>query len=224
MTSAAGGPAFEGSGMGCAVPAEPGAIFRVRSGTPLHFEVMGGGEPKGVCGSGLVDWIACLRQAGTLSSRGNILRGARDEIRSTFATGFLGSLVLSAPACSLALLPMPRDRRTAGVMVVGRVNQEPFSKDELEILLALGGLFANVVSRVETERELRDHRKGLEELVTRLCPARGRADRSGSGLRAALGQAGRPASAGRAIFVVARSEIVIELASEFSPQSGSVGR
>jgi PAS domain-containing protein len=96
----------------------------------------------------------------------DILRGARDEIRSTFATGFLGALVLSAPACSLALLPMPRDRRTAGVMVVGRVNQEPFSKDELEILLALGGLFANVVSRVETERELRDHRKDLEELVT----------------------------------------------------------
>jgi two-component system CheB/CheR fusion protein len=96
----------------------------------------------------------------------DILRGARDEIRSTFATGFLGSLVLSAPACSLALLPMPRDRRTAGVMVVGRVNQEPFARDELEILLALSGLFANVVSRVETERELRDHRKGLEELVT----------------------------------------------------------
>jgi two-component system CheB/CheR fusion protein len=96
----------------------------------------------------------------------DILRGARDEIRSTFATGFLGALVLSAPACSLALLPMPRDRRTAGVMVVGRVNQEPFSKDELEILLALSGLFANVVSRVETERELRDHRKSLEELVT----------------------------------------------------------
>jgi two-component system CheB/CheR fusion protein len=96
----------------------------------------------------------------------DILRQARDEMRSVLASGFLGSLVLSAPACSLAMLPLPRDRRTAGVAIVGRVSQEPFSKDELEILLALGGLFGNVVSRLETERELRDHRKSLEATVT----------------------------------------------------------
>jgi uncharacterized 2Fe-2S/4Fe-4S cluster protein (DUF4445 family) len=87
VTSAAGGPAFEGSGMGCAVPAEPGAIVRVRAGTPLHFEVMGGGEPKGVCGSGLVDWVACLRQAGTLSSRGNLVDGAGEEALSLGGKG-----------------------------------------------------------------------------------------------------------------------------------------
>jgi len=75
VTSAAGGPAFEGSGVRCAVPADTGAIFRVHAGTPLHFEVMGGGEPAGVCGSGLVDWVACLRQAGMLSSRGNLIDG-----------------------------------------------------------------------------------------------------------------------------------------------------
>jgi two-component system CheB/CheR fusion protein len=97
----------------------------------------------------------------------DILRQTRDEIRSVLATGFLGSLVLALPACSLAMLPLSRDRRTAGVAIVGRVNQEPFSKDELEILLALGGLFGNVVSRLETERELRDHRKSLEATVTR---------------------------------------------------------
>jgi len=96
----------------------------------------------------------------------DILRQARDEIRSVLATGFLGSLVLALPACSLAMLPLSRDRRTAGVAIVGRANQEPFSKDELEILLALGGLFGNVVSRLETERELRDHRKSLEATVT----------------------------------------------------------
>ena len=87
VTSAAGGPAFEGSGMGCAVPAEPGALVRVRAGTPLHFEVMGGGEPKGVCGSGLVDWVACLRQAGTLSSRGNLVDGAGEEALSLGGKG-----------------------------------------------------------------------------------------------------------------------------------------
>jgi len=96
----------------------------------------------------------------------DILAQARDELRSVLATGFIGALVLPAPVCSLALLPLPRDRRTAGVAVVGRLDQEPFSKDELEILLALGGLFGNVTSRLETERELRDHRKDLEATVT----------------------------------------------------------
>jgi two-component system CheB/CheR fusion protein len=110
-------------------------------------------------------------------SLADILRQARDEMRSVLASGFLGSLVLSAPACSLAMLPLPRDRRTAGVAIVGRVSQEPFSKDELEILLALGGLFGNVVSRLETERELRDHRKSLEATVTQRTAELGASNR-----------------------------------------------
>jgi two-component system CheB/CheR fusion protein len=94
-----------------------------------------------------------------------VLRQARDEIRSVLATGFLGSLVLSVPACALAMLPLPRDRRTTGVAVIGRLTRRDFSKEELEILLALGSLFGNVVARLETERELRDHRKSLEVTV-----------------------------------------------------------
>lgn len=70
VTSGAGGPAFEASGVRCAVPAEIGAIYRVRTGEPFAFEVIGGGEPLGVCGSGLVDWMACLVRSGLLSERG----------------------------------------------------------------------------------------------------------------------------------------------------------
>jgi uncharacterized 2Fe-2S/4Fe-4S cluster protein (DUF4445 family) len=70
VTSAAGGPAFESSGMRYAMPADLGAVYRVKPGMPLGFEVIGGGEPEGVCGSGLVDWIACLLDRGTLSRRG----------------------------------------------------------------------------------------------------------------------------------------------------------
>ena len=98
---------------------------------------------------------------------GEVLRVAGDEVRAVFETGFLGSRVLAAPPCALAFLPLPRDRRVAAVAIVGRLGQEPFSKEELEVLLALGGLFGNVVARVETERELRDHRQSLEELVAR---------------------------------------------------------
>ncbi|HEY3353350.1 MAG TPA: ASKHA domain-containing protein [Polyangia bacterium] len=76
VTSAAGGPAFEGSGMSCAVPADPGAIFRVRpAGATLSFDVIDGAPPMGVCGSGLVDWLACLVRDGSVSARGALPGG-----------------------------------------------------------------------------------------------------------------------------------------------------
>ena len=94
-----------------------------------------------------------------------ILDQASDEIRAVLASGFLGSQILAVPACSIALLPLPGDRRTASVAIIVRAGQQGFSKEELEILLALGGLFVNVVARVETEKGLREHRHDLEELV-----------------------------------------------------------
>nr|WP_280818756.1 ASKHA domain-containing protein [Thiorhodococcus minor] len=72
VTAAAGGPAFEGSGISCGWPAERGAITRVRPGDEdrLAFEVIGGGEPRGLCGSGLVDLIALLLRRRQLSAIG----------------------------------------------------------------------------------------------------------------------------------------------------------
>jgi len=72
VTSAAGGPAFEGSGIDCGLPAEPGAIYRVnvrQDGTP-DFAVIGGAQARGICGSGLVDLIANLVRTGRLTNMG----------------------------------------------------------------------------------------------------------------------------------------------------------
>ncbi len=72
-TSAAGGPAFEGCGISCGIPADPGAICRVNvSDAPeeLAFEVIGGAESRGLCGSGLVDLLACLVRNRTLNNKG----------------------------------------------------------------------------------------------------------------------------------------------------------
>ncbi|CAK0770829.1 Na(+)-translocating NADH-quinone reductase subunit F [Gammaproteobacteria bacterium] len=72
VTSAAGGPAFEGSGIRDGMPAEAGAISQVDLGldhTPI-LRVIGNGEPLGLCGSGLVDAVAVLRQARLLSRAG----------------------------------------------------------------------------------------------------------------------------------------------------------
>jgi uncharacterized 2Fe-2S/4Fe-4S cluster protein (DUF4445 family) len=72
VASAAGGPAFEGSGLGCGSPARPGAIHRVsRDGRgELHREVLGNRSPIGLCGSGLVDLLAVWVDAGVIDALG----------------------------------------------------------------------------------------------------------------------------------------------------------
>ena len=59
--STAAGPAFEGVGISCGMPAVAGAIDQV---TPLNGRLLcraiGGGRAEGICGSGLVDAAACL--------------------------------------------------------------------------------------------------------------------------------------------------------------------
>jgi uncharacterized 2Fe-2S/4Fe-4S cluster protein (DUF4445 family) len=73
VTSAAGGPAFEGCGVSCGMPADPGAICRVEVSAAtgeLAFDVIAGAEPRGLCGSGLVDLLACLVRNGTLNNKG----------------------------------------------------------------------------------------------------------------------------------------------------------
>ena len=80
VTSAAGGPAFEGCGVRCGLPAEPGAIHRVtrRDDGGWAFAVIAGEEPRGLCGSGLVDLIAGLVGSGELTRLGRFASSVPD--------------------------------------------------------------------------------------------------------------------------------------------------
>lgn len=78
VTSAAGGPAFESSGISCGMPAEPGAIYRVtdQGSGDLSFAVIDETLPaRGLCGSGFVDLVACLCNNGTIGATGKFLSG-----------------------------------------------------------------------------------------------------------------------------------------------------
>jgi uncharacterized 2Fe-2S/4Fe-4S cluster protein (DUF4445 family) len=81
VTSAPGGPAFEGWGIRYGMPAEPGAIYRVDElngdSTPM-VHVVGGGAARGICGSGIVDIVANLVRAGHLSNKGKLAEGMQD--------------------------------------------------------------------------------------------------------------------------------------------------
>lgn len=71
VTSVPGGPAFEGVGIRHGMAAELGAIQHVRA-TPdgYRLDVIGDGEVRGFCGSGLADAIAVLLQAGIVKPSG----------------------------------------------------------------------------------------------------------------------------------------------------------
>jgi len=74
-TSTAAGPAFEGAQISCGMRALEGAVtgFRILPDGGLDLAVVGGGRPKGLCGSGLISGIAELLEAGLLEASGRLL-------------------------------------------------------------------------------------------------------------------------------------------------------
>ncbi|MDE2216936.1 MAG: DUF4445 domain-containing protein [Planctomycetota bacterium] len=71
-TSTAAGPCFEGMTISCGMRAGDGAIEHVTFEEELLLEVIGGGEPKGICGSGLLDVVSELIRVGLVNSRGRL--------------------------------------------------------------------------------------------------------------------------------------------------------
>jgi uncharacterized 2Fe-2S/4Fe-4S cluster protein (DUF4445 family) len=63
----AAGPAFEGARISCGMPGVEGAISVIG---PEGFETIGDKSPVGLCGSGLVDAVALLLNAGKIDMMG----------------------------------------------------------------------------------------------------------------------------------------------------------
>lgn len=72
------GPAFEGANIAWGMPARDGAIAACRfEDGALRTEVIGGGAPAGICGSGLIDALAACLDAGLVDETGRM--AAPDE-------------------------------------------------------------------------------------------------------------------------------------------------
>jgi uncharacterized 2Fe-2S/4Fe-4S cluster protein (DUF4445 family) len=71
--SAAAGPAFEGAGISCGMRGAPGAIDSVRIGESVEISTIDDRRPIGLCGSGLVDAVAQMLDAGIVSESGRLL-------------------------------------------------------------------------------------------------------------------------------------------------------
>lgn len=78
--SAAAGPAFEGANITCGTGGIEGAVSEVflDGEGGLQIKTLGDREAIGICGSGLIDAIACMLRIGILDGTGRILK--KDEL------------------------------------------------------------------------------------------------------------------------------------------------
>ena len=113
--SSSAGPAFEGSQMTSGMLASEGAIDSVRIvDGKVHYTVIGGGEPRGICGSGIIDLVAKLFLAGMLDRRGNLTEssGAVDGVFTV-----VGNVVITQSEISNVIMTKAAIYSAAGTMV-----------------------------------------------------------------------------------------------------------
>ena len=81
VTSTAAGPAFEGATLERGSLAQHGAVkaAHLRHGR-FVLEVIGGGEPKSICGSGVLDVVSEATGTGLVDASGRIAGGSRLEL------------------------------------------------------------------------------------------------------------------------------------------------
>ncbi|MEK7408349.1 MAG: ASKHA domain-containing protein [Acidobacteriota bacterium] len=138
--STAAGPAFEGGRISAGMRASTGAISEVslRDGQ-LHCHVLGGGPPRGICGSGLVDAVAAGLDLGVITPRGNLAGNG---------------LWMLAPPVALAQrdireLQLAKAAIAAGIRIVLR----RLGAEAAEVTrLYLAGAFGNYISRTSARR------------------------------------------------------------------------
>lgn len=79
--SAAAGPAFEGGALSSGMRADAGAIDRVRwQDGSLEFHILGQIPARGICGSGIIDLVGCLLEAGYLDDKGIFTDAASEKL------------------------------------------------------------------------------------------------------------------------------------------------
>ncbi|RJX21296.1 MAG: DUF4445 domain-containing protein [Ammonifex sp.] len=72
------GPAFEGSGIACGMRAIPGAIEAIRvvdGGFEVLYNTIDNRKPTGICGSGFIDLLSSLFEAGVIDRSGRFVPG-----------------------------------------------------------------------------------------------------------------------------------------------------
>jgi uncharacterized 2Fe-2S/4Fe-4S cluster protein (DUF4445 family) len=139
-TSTAAGPAFEGARISMGMRAATGAISAVEAHNgSVTCRVIGGGEPRGLCGSGLVDAVAAGLALGWIQPGGRLMLPG--------AMSLAGDVSLLA--ADIRELQLAKGAIAAGL----RLLTARFGASLEDIRqLHLAGAFGNYVSRASAQR------------------------------------------------------------------------
>jgi uncharacterized 2Fe-2S/4Fe-4S cluster protein (DUF4445 family) len=137
----AAGPAFEGANISIGMRAATGAISSAScDGDGLHLGVIGGGAPRGICGSGLVDVVACALEQGRILPGGRLAGGAK-------TLPLTPELALAAG--DVRQLQLAKGAVAAGIDLLLR----RFGKTSADVArMHLAGAFGNYIVRANAER------------------------------------------------------------------------
>lgn len=128
------GPAFEGGNIACGMPGLPGAIERVKINVDgqIEFQVIGGGAPEGICGSGLIDLLSELLRNERMNSLGRFENG---ETRiDLYADGARQIYLNERDVNELA---QAKGANVAGLHIV--LDEYGVGFDDLEVFYLAGG-------------------------------------------------------------------------------------
>ncbi len=141
----ASGPAFEGAGISCGMAAVDGAVSHVRYDGGFLYDLIGEGQPRGLCGSGLIDLCAALLGQGCIDGSGRLLppEEAPEKMRRCLRRDENGNGVfgLTREVCLTAQdvrsLQLAKAAVAAGIKVL--LDLEGMSADELDGVYLAGG-------------------------------------------------------------------------------------
>ena len=114
VCSTAAGPALEGVDISCGMRATDGAIDRVtlQEGT-LLCHTIGESKPSGICGSGLIDAVACMLDAGLLDESGYLEEDMVLAEELTLTQRDIRQLQLAKSAISAGILTLLHEADTS---------------------------------------------------------------------------------------------------------------
>ena len=138
--STAAGPAFEGARISMGMRAASGAISEVHlNDGRLVCHVLGGKEPRGLCGSGLVDAVAACLELGSVVPSGRMMMG--------------NAIMLAEPVvlnqCDVRELQLAKGAIAAGIELLA--EQWGTTLGDLHEL-HLSGAFGNYIDRTSARR------------------------------------------------------------------------
>ncbi|MDR0858044.1 MAG: ASKHA domain-containing protein [Oscillospiraceae bacterium] len=135
------GPALEGGDMSCGMRATDGAIDEVTIDAETlepAFSVIGGGEAKGLCGSGIIDAIAELFRVGAIDGKGKFVKSGS---RITETDGIM-SYTLS-PGVEITEVDIDNFIRTKAAIfsaIRTMLNAVGFTVGDIDEVLIAGGI------------------------------------------------------------------------------------